>query len=119
MTYTSAQTKGALEDRVDFRPSFFPSGFCNVGVGITNDYLFAKKVGAAVVAARRDDSTNVFDAINKFFLINQMIVPETSSWNAGFCSQPGDVANDQESIEAMKVLGQNTAWITKRIVITP
>ena len=40
-------------------------------VGIANDYLFAKKAGAAVVAVRRAGSTNTFDAINKFFLLTK------------------------------------------------
>ena len=34
-------------------------------VGIANDYLFKRKIGAPVVAVRRAGSVNVFDAINK------------------------------------------------------
>lgn len=84
-------------------------------VGIANDYLFAKKAGAAVVAVRRAGSTNTFDAINKFFFINQMIVPGSSYWNMGIGQQPGDVENDEEGTTIMKNLGQNMAWLLKRI----
>ena len=84
-------------------------------VGIANDYLFAKKVGAAVVAVRRAGSVNVFDAINKFFFINQMIVPGSLYWNLGIGLQPGDVNNDEEGIRTMKILGQNMAWLTKKL----
>ena len=84
-------------------------------VGIANDHLFAKKVGAAVVAVRRAGSTNTFDAINKFFFINQMIVPGSSYWNMGIGLQPGDVNDDKEGINTMKNLGQNMAWLLKKI----
>jgi len=84
-------------------------------VGIANDYLFAKKVGAAVVAVRRAGSVNVFDAINKFFFINQMIVPGSLYWNLGIGLQPGDVNNDEEGIRTMKILGQNMAWLMKKL----
>jgi multimeric flavodoxin WrbA len=84
-------------------------------VGIANDHLFAKKVGAAVVAVRRAGSTNAFDAINKFFFINQMIVPGSSYWNMGIGEKPGDVDNDEEGIRTMKILGQNMAWLLKKI----
>ncbi len=86
-------------------------------VGIANDYLFAKKVGAAVVAVRRAGSVNVFDAINKFFFINQMIVPGSLYWNLGIGLQPGDVNNDEEGVRTMKILGQNMAWLMKKLKI--
>lgn len=84
-------------------------------VGIANGYIYAKKVGAAVVAVRRAGSGNVFDAINKFFFINQMIVPGSVYWNSGIGLQPGDINNDEEGIRTMKILGQNMAWLMKKI----
>lgn len=84
-------------------------------VGIANDYLFARKAGAAVVAVRRAGSVNVFDAINKFFFINQMIVPGSVYWNMGIGSQPGDVNNDEEGVRTMKILGQNMSWLLKKL----
>jgi len=84
-------------------------------VGIANNYLFARKIGSAVVAVRRAGSVNVFDAINKFFFINQMIVPGSVYWNMGIGLQPGDVTGDDEGVRTMKVLGQNMAWLLKRI----
>ncbi|MDY6932380.1 MAG: flavodoxin family protein [Halobacteriota archaeon] len=84
-------------------------------VGIANDHLYKRKIGAAVVAAGRAGSTNAFDAINKFFFINQMIVPGSSYWNMGIGLHPGDVGNDEEGVRTMKVLGQNMAWLLKKI----
>ena len=84
-------------------------------VGIANDYLFKKKIGAAVVAVRRAGSVNVFDAINKFFFINQMIVPGSVYWNMGIGSQPGEVNDDEEGVRTMKILGENMAWLLKKV----
>jgi multimeric flavodoxin WrbA len=80
-----------------------------------NDNLFKRKVGAAVVAVRRAGSTHVLSSINYFFLITQMIVPGSSYWNLGIGRNPGDVKNDAEGIQTMQTLGQNMAWLLKKI----
>ncbi len=80
-----------------------------------NDHMFKGKVGAAVVAVRRAGSLHVFDTINHFFLISQMIVPGSTYWNLGIGGKAGDVQSDDEGIETMRVLGQNMAWLLKRI----
>jgi len=53
-------------------------------VAIANGHMLKRKVGAAVVAVRRAGATDAFDAINKFFLINQLVVPGSVYWNMGF-----------------------------------
>jgi multimeric flavodoxin WrbA len=79
-----------------------------------NDFLFRRKIGAAVIAVRRGGEIYAFDSINHFFLISQMIVPGSNYWNFGFGLKPGDVAGDEEGIETMKVLGENMAWLLKK-----
>jgi len=83
-------------------------------VAISNGYLFRRKVGAAVVAVRRAGALPVFDAINKLFFINQMIVPGSTYWNLGVGLAPGDVANDPEGLATMKNLGENMAWLLNK-----
>jgi multimeric flavodoxin WrbA len=73
------------------------------------------KVGAAVVAVRRAGGMSTFDAINHFFLINQMIVPGSSYWNIGVGHKKGEVANDEEGMQTMEVLGKNMAWLIKKL----
>ncbi|MFH1490571.1 MAG: flavodoxin family protein [Pseudomonadota bacterium] len=84
-------------------------------VGRANGDLFKRKVGAAIVAARRAGAIHAFDSLNHFFLINQMIIPASSYWNLGFGREKGEVEKDQEAIEVMKTLGQNMAWLLKKI----
>lgn len=87
------------------------SGF----VARANGHLFKHKVGAAVVAVRRAGSIHVFDTINHFFLISQMIVPGSIYWNMGFGLDKGDVEKDEEGIKTMQALGQNMAWLLKKL----
>lgn len=97
----STETK-ALIDRAGF-------------VGMANGGLYARKVGAAVVAVRRAGAIHVFDTINHFFGISNMYTVGSSYWNLGFGLHPGDVEKDTEGIETMRNLGANTAWILKRL----
>jgi multimeric flavodoxin WrbA len=87
------------------------SGF----VARANDHMFKKKVGCAVVAARRAGAIYTFNGINHFFSVNQMIIPGSSYWNVGFGKESGDVENDLEGINTMKDLGKNMAWLLKKI----
>ena len=84
-------------------------------VSKNNGDLFKRKVGAAVIAVRRAGSTHVLSSMNYFFLLNQMIIPGSSYWNVGIGRNPGEVNNDKEGVQTMKILGQNMAWVLKKI----
>jgi len=84
-------------------------------VALANDYLLARKVGAAVVAVRRGGAIHVFNSINHFYFINQVVVPGSSYWNIGRGLEPGDVEKDDEGMLTMKNLGRNMAWVMKKL----
>ena len=84
-------------------------------VARANGDMFRRKVGAAVVAVRRGGEIHAFDSMNHFFLIEQMIVPGSIYWNMGFGREKGEVEKDEEGIRTMKNLGQNMAWLLKKI----
>ncbi|MHC4517253.1 MAG: flavodoxin family protein [Planctomycetota bacterium] len=84
-------------------------------VSRANDDMLKRKVGAAVVAVRRAGSIHVFDTINHFFLIGQMIIPGSFYWNMGFGLGKGEVEEDDEGLKTMELLGQNMAWLLKKI----
>jgi multimeric flavodoxin WrbA len=84
-------------------------------VARANGSYLRRKVGAAVVVARRGGEIHPFDTMNHFFLINEMIIPGSSYWNMGFGREKGDVEKDEEGIRTMTVLGQNMAWLMKRL----
>lgn len=80
-----------------------------------NGHLLKRKVGAGVIAVRRGGALHAFETINNFFLINQMIVPGSSYWNFAMGKNPGDVLNDEEGIKTMQTLGENMAWLLKKL----
>jgi multimeric flavodoxin WrbA len=84
-------------------------------VAKANGDMFARKVGAAVVAVRRAGSLHVFNSINHLFFISQMVVPGSSYWNMGIGLKKGDVENDEEGIGTMRTLGRNMAWLLMRL----
>ncbi len=104
-----------------------PTYFANVSTNVkslidraglvakANKDMFARKVGAAVVAVRRAGAIHVFNSINHFYFINQMVVPGSSYWNMGQGLNPGDVEKDVEGIRTMQTLGQNMAWVMKKL----
>ena len=75
------------------------------------------KVGAAVVTCRRSGNTASFDVLTKYFTISQMPVASSVYWNNvhGFTAE--DVLKDREGLQAMRILGRNTAFLVKSIAL--
>jgi multimeric flavodoxin WrbA len=84
-------------------------------VSRANEDMLKRKVGAAVAVHRRGGAIHSFDTMNHFFFIGQMIVPGSSYWNFGVGRDVGDVEKDEEGIQTMKQLGQNMAWVLKKL----
>jgi multimeric flavodoxin WrbA len=84
-------------------------------VARANGNLFRRKVGAGVVAVRRGGAMHALQSLQNYFLINEMIIPGSSYWNIAFGRGCGEVANDAEGMETMRVLGRNMAWLIKKL----
>jgi len=84
-------------------------------VSMANGGLLKRKVGAAVVAVRRAGAVRTFTTLNNLFLHAQMLVVGSSYWNVGIGRDPGEVEKDDEGIRTMKTLGQNMAWLMKKL----
>ncbi len=80
-----------------------------------NGSFLRRKVGAAVVAVRRGGAIHAFDTINHFFLIREMIVPGSCYWNMGIGREKGEVEKDEEGIRTMTLLGENMAWLLRKV----
>ncbi|MDE7310609.1 MAG: flavodoxin family protein [Eubacterium sp.] len=78
-----------------------------------NDSLLRHKVGAAVTAARRGGALNTLDAMNHFFMLQEMYIVGSSYWPLAYGQMPGDVKKDEEGLETMRRLGQNMAYLLK------
>ena len=69
------------------------------------------KVGAAVVNCRRGGETAVFDQLNKYFTITNMVVVGSQYWNSVHGQLKGEAAQDAEGLQTMRTLGNNMAWV--------
>ena len=84
-------------------------------VARANDYMFKYKVGAGVIAVRRAGAIPAFNSIMLFLHYMQMVIPGSSYWNIGIGRDPGEVLKDDEGVQTMKALGQNMAWLLKKV----
>lgn len=75
--------------------------------------LFRHKVGAAVTAARTGGAVNALDAMNHFFLLQEMYVVGSCYWSMAYGQMPGDVEKDMEGLKTMTVLGKNMVHLLK------
>ena len=80
-----------------------------------NGDMFKRKIGAGVVAARRGGLIHTFYSLNNLFFLGEMIIPCSRYWNISFGREKGEVEKDEEGIQIMKVLGENMAWLLKKI----
>jgi len=87
------------------------AGYCARAGG----YLLKRKVCAAIAVARRQGAVSVFNQINNLFVLNQAIIPCSIYWNMGIGKDIGDIENDEEGMKTFKILGENMAWLLKKI----
>lgn len=87
------------------------SGYCSRAGG----FLLKRKVGAGVIAVRRQGAVETLHQINNLFLINQAIIPCSIYWNMGIGREKGEILNDKEGMDTFRVLGENMAWLLKKL----
>jgi multimeric flavodoxin WrbA len=81
-------------------------------VSLANGGMYKNKVGAAVAAVRRAGSTHTIESMNHLLFSAQMIIVGTAF---GIGRHKGEVENDQEGIQSVKILGQRMAWLLKKL----
>mgnify|MGYP001224347914 CR=1 FL=1 len=84
---------------------FFVSG--------SNGNFFRHKVAAAVVAVRRSGGSASLDCLNHYLAYSEMILVTSNYWNVVHGAAPGEVEQDVEGKQIMRVLGKNMAWLLK------
>ena len=74
-----------------------------------------EKTMKAIRSSRAGKGRSFPTAEELFKDFGQMIIPGSSYWNVAIGRDPGEVLNDEEGIQTMKTLGQNMAWLLKKI----
>lgn len=70
---------------------------------------------ASVATLRRGGAMLALDAMNHFFLNQEMIVVGSTYWNMVYGQMPGDVSKDEEGLQTMKNLGISMAYVLHKI----
>jgi multimeric flavodoxin WrbA len=73
------------------------------------------KVGAAVVSLRRSGGTAVFQQINNYFNLAQILITPGFYWNVIHGNTPVELAQDEEGLQIMEIQGRNMAWLIKTL----
>jgi multimeric flavodoxin WrbA len=82
-------------------------------VSSSNGNLFRHKVGGAVVAVRRSGGSHTLDGLYHYLNYAEMILATSNYWNIIHGRDAGEVTQDNEGVQIMRVLGKNMAWILK------
>ncbi len=87
--------------------SFLDRAFVVAG---SNGGLFRGKVGASVVSVRRSGGTMTFNSLNHYLNYCEMSIASSNYWNIIHGHQIGDVTQDTEGVQIMRVLAKNIAY---------
>jgi multimeric flavodoxin WrbA len=79
----------------------------------SNGNLLRHKVAAAVVAVRRTGGSATLDHLYHYLTYAEMIVATANYWNVIHGRNAGEVTQDGEGVQVMRVLGKNMAWLLK------
>ncbi|MCE5285528.1 MAG: flavodoxin family protein [Pelosinus sp.] len=84
-------------------------------VSRSNGNLLKHKASAAVVALRRGGAIHAFDTMNHFLYMMQTYIVGANYWNMGFARGKGEVDQDEEAMQNMKILGENMALLLQKL----
>jgi multimeric flavodoxin WrbA len=80
--------------------------------GNAEDLLF-HKVGAAVTAVRRTGGSSALNIMHKYLQYCEMMVATSNYWGVIHGRSAGEVQQDEEGKQIMRILGKNMVWHLK------
>lgn len=83
-------------------------------VGVNGNFL-RHRVGTSLAAVRRSGGIPTIDNLDRYINYSEMFVPTSNYWNVAHGLKPGEVAQDDEGVQIIRVLGKNMAWLMKAV----
>lgn len=80
-----------------------------------NGNLFSHKVGTSVAAVRRSGGIPTIDQLNRYISYSEMLMPSSNYWSVIHGAMPGEILEDEEGVQIMRILGKNMAWLLKLV----
>ena len=81
-------------------------------IALVNKRPLTRKIGAIVIAKRRQGGIQALNTLNFFFYISGMIIV---GYAIGIGTYPGEIQDDSEGKKDIKILGKNIAWLLNKI----
>ena len=78
-------------------------------------HLVQNKPAAALAVCRRGGATATLQTMNMMFEMMNMPVVTSQYWNIAYGAGKGEVKQDTEGMQTMRTLGNNMAWLLKKI----
>lgn len=79
---------------------------------------FANKVGATVAAVRRAGGVDVYNQLNNYLNLAEMVTPPSRYWVLGFGMDKGELSKDHEGVQVIKRNANAMAWLLKTLDAT-
>ena len=92
--------------------SFLDRAFFVIGV---NGNFLRHKVGTSLAAVRRSGGIPTVDNLDRYINYSEMFVPTSNYWNVAHGLKPGEVTQDDEGMQIVRILGKNMAWLMKAV----
>ena len=90
------------------------AGYCSRAGG---GNLLKRKVCAPIAVVRRQGAGPTLEQITNLFALSEAIVPYSTYWNMAIGREPGEIKNDSEGVATLKNLGENMAWLLKKLYL--
>ena len=79
---------------------------------------FRNKIGGAAVAVRRGGGAEAYNQLITYFHLSGMVVAPSQSWGQAFGARKGEVAQDVEGQQLLRLHANAMAWLLKMKVAT-
>ncbi|NDL67183.1 flavodoxin family protein [Anaerotalea alkaliphila] len=84
-------------------------------VSVVNGNLFRHKVGAGLAVVRRTGGLPTVDLLQNYLNTSEMLIPTSCYWNVIHGKEPGEVMEDVEGVQTLRILGKNMAWLLQLV----
>ena len=73
------------------------------------------KAGAAVVSLRRSGGIAAYQQLNNYLNLAQTVIVPSVYWNVIHGNHAGELLEDEEGLQIMRITGRNMAWLIKTL----
>ena len=84
-------------------------------VSAVNGNLFRHKAGTAFVALRRSGGISTLNELSHYLSFSEMFVATANYWNIGHGREPGEINNDAEANQIIRVLSKNMVGLLRML----